>query len=476
MLPVKLQVFNLNYYNFFIVWILLFFVTLVVILMVQLVLLPFVFTSWHVGDGLLVGGDWTAFHRTAVAMAEEIKGKGWSAWELRPNGWMPAGIAGAVYALTTSKPWVLAPLNAAVHATTILLVIKLITVFCNDRRIAVISALPFAFFPSAMLWYTQIHRDGYQILGTVMFLFGLILIIYLGNKRGRYLPLELQGFLCSSSGIFIIWLVRPHSVIILQFMSLLLLLIIAITFLVIVIRKRSNWTTIVIKLVLISILVLVNYSMSQIGDTSKYQREYIPDSVSKAGTSEESINEAAALDWERVSWLPKVVDDQLYAVSYLRSVQYPERYGETASGIDYDRVFNNFYDFVLYLPRAFQIAFFAPFPSEWFDVGGSDVSYLFRKVSALEMTFIYIMYPFIVYGIWLWRNKIEMWVTYIFCTFMMLPIVYSVPNVGTVYRYRYGYLMLMVAIGVAAILELRKRIKYKAETVENKNTGPVVRR
>jgi len=105
-------------------WCIFFVYTASIALMVQLILLPKIFPAWHAGDGLLIGIDCYSFHNIAVDLAKKIHAQGWSAWELRPDGQASAGIAGAVYALTVPKPWIVIPINAALHATATLLYLQ----------------------------------------------------------------------------------------------------------------------------------------------------------------------------------------------------------------------------------------------------------------------------------------------------------------------------------------------------------------
>lgn len=431
-------------------WLLVFIVILFIILLVQLVLLAHIFPSWHAGDGLLVGGDWIRFQKAAVAMAERINSEGWSAWELRPRGWFPAGIAGAVYALTWTKPWTLAPLNAAVHATTFLLVVKLCLLFVDNRRAAILAALPFAFFPSAMLWYTQIHRDGYYILGLVLFIYGLLLIINL-VKRGN---IELLGFISALCGLVIIWLVRPHSVAIFYYTTLMLSILVILALVVLFARKMVTGKKFFTKLILIALLVAVIIPLKETEGAFKYlsapEETFEPQFEEVAEAKEEKETHR----WTRTPWLPESIDNQFYSMALLRTETYPARFGEAASSIDFDVSFHSVNDFIFYLPRALQVAFLAPFPVDWFGEGGHSSTTFFRRVSAFEMVFTYLMLLSLIYGIWIWRKRIELYILVLFCTVMMLPIVYAVPNVGTVYRYRYGFLMLLVSLGVVALYRL----------------------
>jgi hypothetical protein len=60
----------------------------------------------------LIRGDPQYYHMLASDLADRIVREGWSAWSLRPEGQGNAGITAALYAATTTKPWMVIPLNA----------------------------------------------------------------------------------------------------------------------------------------------------------------------------------------------------------------------------------------------------------------------------------------------------------------------------------------------------------------------------
>jgi len=446
------------------IWLGFFMVTVTMILVVQLILLPYIFPNWHAGDGLVRGGDWVSFHRVAIQMAERIDLEGWQAWEIRPRGWMPAGVAAAVYALTWPKPWTLAPLNAAVHATTALLIFNIILVFTASRKASFIAALPYAFFPSAMLWYSQIHRDGYNILGMLLFVFGILKIFKSDNNTGHQRWSEGLGLLAAISGILLIWLVRPHALNIFYYVLMLIMLLLILHLSILVMQRKAHLKSVLIKISSLGLILLVIFSLSNTEGTSKYQREHL---IEKDPLSivelKEKTRAGEGYHWIKTKWLPGAIDNHFYSMAVIRSVEYPEIYGVTASGIDDDVSLHSFTDYIFYLPRSLQIAFLAPFPRDWFKEGKYDSTTFFRRITAFEMLFIYMALVSLAYGVWVWRKKIETYIVLTFCTIMMLPIVFTVPNVGTVYRYRYGYLMLLVSLGVAAFYQLVQAFREKKE-------------
>ena len=158
------------------IWLGFFAYAVLVALIIQLVVLPYLFPAWHAGNGLLKGLDCVWFHELAVELAQKINAQGWSAWKLRPSGQAPAGIAGAIYAISVPKLWTTIPLNAALHATAALVLLKILLIFISRWRIAILFVLPFLMYPSAVTWYSQNHKDGYSIAGVFLFVYGWILL------------------------------------------------------------------------------------------------------------------------------------------------------------------------------------------------------------------------------------------------------------------------------------------------------------
>ncbi len=179
--------------------------------LVQRVVLPYLFPAFHAGHGLLVGGDWIEFHRLAVERAEAIRAHGWEAWSLRPEGQAPAGIAAAIYAITVPEPWTVIPVNAALHAGAALVLLRIVSRFVPDWRLAVAGVLPFFLYPSAMAWYTQNHKDAYFIAGLYLLLNAWVVLACCDTWQGGRRRLAEVG-LCTVGGAALVWLVRPYGV------------------------------------------------------------------------------------------------------------------------------------------------------------------------------------------------------------------------------------------------------------------------
>ena len=190
------------------VWLATFVYAALAAMLVQFVILPHLLPAWHAGDGLLVGGDWVVFHGYAANRAARIRAEGWSAFELRPYWNAPVGIASAIYALTWPKPWTLIPLNAALHATAAALLFRLLRGVVADWRWALVGVAPFVFYPSALVWISQIHKDG-------VFIAGYLCLFVAWAELARHDPETLhwrglgRALVLLPVGLGAIWLVRP---------------------------------------------------------------------------------------------------------------------------------------------------------------------------------------------------------------------------------------------------------------------------
>ncbi|OIO34510.1 MAG: hypothetical protein AUJ70_00930 [Candidatus Omnitrophica bacterium CG1_02_40_15] len=91
-----------------------------------------------------------------------------------------------------------------------------------------------------------------------------------------------------------------------------------------------------------------------------------------------------------------------------------------------------------------------------------------RKISAFEMAVVYFALIFLPYAIWYWRKRIEIWIIFIFCIYMMLVYGLVVCNIGTLYRMRYVYITTLVALGIAGFIASLGQLKIKREYWKNK--------
>ena len=140
-----------------------------------------------------------------------------------------------------------------------------------------------------------------------------------------------------------------------------------------------------------------------------------------------------------------------------------------ASNIDKGIDFCKNEDLIRYIPRALQIAFFAPFPSKWFAVEKRNSSPIEIYISAVEMFYCYIAYFGLLYWFFSYRRwSVSLVVPIAFAVGMSLLLGLTVANVGTLYRMRFPFAMIFVSIGMAGILQL---VKIRPPWVENSDSN-----
>lgn len=434
------------------IWILVFVYASIVSIAVQFVVLPVFFPNHNCpwAKGMILGTDSATFHLAAVKMYHEIQNEGWSAWRLsagdRANNIPASGIAGImalIYALTIPEPWVMIPLNAALHATAAVALILIFRRFTNEFREAALAAIPFIFFPTSMGWYAQIHKDGFVIAGLFIYMLGVVGFI---DVREPVKPA--QAAVTTVMGGALIWLMRPYQVQMLLPFTILI-------FFVIGVKNFALWrqSTVTGKMAMRSIAMMVI--------TCVFLSFLTTGGVNEERIASSSHKENIRIKWTPSHWLPDFIDNRLYVIAQLRKgFQSAVQYAGSSSQIDADVGFLSSKDLISYIPRAIEIAFLAPFPDSWFDSGGylGEVSSYMRKLVAIEMIFIYVLLPCAAFAVWQWRWRAELWALLVIAVPPMIigALVYCTS--GTLHRMRYGNLTFIIGFG---ILWLRSRVRER---------------
>jgi len=203
-------------------------------LVLQLLIIPILFSNAGAAEGLVVL-DSTGFHEHAKAKAAEISSFGWSAWELRPHGQSPVGIASVFYVIFGSAPISMLPFNAAVHALSACLVMTILRNFFSAIP-TLIGSLAFALNPAAFEWVSQIHRDGVFILGNLLLFMGILRFINeAGETDNKSLKRWAGVLLPPIVGTLLIWVARMYWVQV----ALVTVLVIAALFMIAVIFRKN---------------------------------------------------------------------------------------------------------------------------------------------------------------------------------------------------------------------------------------------
>ncbi|MDD5120692.1 MAG: hypothetical protein PHR84_05225 [Candidatus Omnitrophica bacterium] len=171
-------------------------------------------------------------------------------------------------------------------------------------------------------------------------------------------------------------------------------------------------------------------------------------------------NDLIKFHWKRSFWLPLFFEKKAYSLALARE-GFRLSGPQAKSNIDSNISFGNVKGILAYLPRAAQIVFLAPFPNQWLQEGSHPGNTLMRRMAAYEMIAVYLILLFLPYALWHWRKRIEIWIIFLFCTYIMLMHGLVVCNVGSLYRMRYPYIMTLVSLGIAGFIVFLNDIRSK---------------
>lgn len=385
-------------------------------LLLQQVVLPL--TPWHAGHGLLVGGDWVSFHVSADRLATLIEEVGWAHWQLRPEGNAPIGIAAALYALTgIHELWVVLPVNAALYAMAAVLLWHGMRMLTRKPAIALAALLPMFLFPSTAMIWGQIHKDVWVLAGAMGLVWGMVRLGREGASLNTCVALIGLAVVCT----LLIWVMRPYANAIFFAASA-----IGVVVLIILMRPRGAiWWLAAGSFLFAQATVIVFIAQGQA------QAPEPPCDI-----------------WQQRPSVP-LLDNQLAGLACAREA-FRHGYPNAGSNIDTEVGFRNARDIAAYMPRALQIALFAPFPAMWGEKAQQTDGAVKRLLAIPEM----ILYYLALAGCVLAavksqaRERAIMAALVSFSLFSVLAYALVVTNIGTLYRMRYPSMLLLCALGM----------------------------
>jgi len=134
-------------------------------------------------------------------------------------------------------------------------------------------------------------------------------------------------------------------------------------------------------------------------------------------------------------------------------------YRSAGSNVDTDVQLNVTSDLILYLPRAAEIGFLAPFPRMWV-ARGIQVGLAGRLFSGAEMLVMYALLVLVCITLFYERKRLSVWFLFAVSAAACVALGYVVVNVSALYRMRYVYfimLIILAAHGFQIIRRLRER-------------------
>ncbi|MGB4116662.1 MAG: hypothetical protein WBK51_08970 [Polaromonas sp.] len=492
------------------VWLRIFLYAIFTGLLIQLVVLPYFFSQLHAGNGLLAGRDWVGFHEQAAVHAQQIALNGWETFRLRPDGDNAIiGMTSFFYVIFGPHPWTLLPLSAAMFATGGLALFSMLKRLNLDDSEAGIALLPYLFFPSALLQYGQIHKDVFCTAGVLVILWAWVGLLRKERKLSEVFPL----LLISAFALILVSVFRPYFMF--PFLGLALGLlawnVLRIGWQLTRLQARlsgprpypelkfSFQSAVILAfvsgLVYVLSITYLDVNMRSVGsDDSEYRlvfpvfvlksnetvrsadtvRLYSAGSAGSAGSAEardaslKMANlEAAAIKAVQECRPIVILRDDAFVENTINRIFLKiavARAGFTSSGgataasnIDKGINFCKNEDLIHYIPRAMQIALFAPFPSKWFSTEKRNSSAVEIYISAVEMFYSYVAYIGLLYWLVSYRRwRIELLLPVAFALGLTLLLGLTVANVGTLYRMRFPFAMIFISLGMVGLMQMAK--------------------
>lgn len=416
---------------------------------IQTLLVSHLLPSFNLGDGLIIL-DSVGFNQIAKAKAREIAELGWQAWELRPQGQFPAGVASAFYVLWTPMPYSLLPFNALVHALSACLVFWLLRGWFAPLP-AIIGSVVFAVNPSAMEWVAQIHRDGVFILGNL-----LVLVALMQFRRGlssEGIREFVWGCIWAGCGTGLVWMARSYWVQVLFVAMIGAALLLAAY----AVYRRSIrngvvlLTAIGVVLIMQGWLIAFHTSIEPLPELPVAKKPnvetYVPELKSETAMRA-TVDVDGTLFWYRTGWLPESIERKFNRIATGR--QGAIRLGGNTM-VDANVLFNSAEDVLAYTPRALQLGILSPMPELWLGKGSTSAMTLARKVMGFATCIFYVCLAGFCTVLVRRRRDLGIWIVLQFCLLGILVYAVTYPNIGALMRFRYGFYMVLIAFGASAL-------------------------
>lgn len=441
------------------IWILFFAYSLLVSVVIQTILLPYVFPQWHAGNGLIFGGDFTTFHKLALDQSVAVNQFGWQVYKLYVSGQLVSGVASFFYVVFYPAPVSVLPWNALLHATAGLALFQILYKLSGWRVPALLGAAVFVVFPSSLRWVSQMHNENYAVVAALLYLLGWVMLReFLIDRRVRTFVSALALLI---SGLVLAGLVRDYLLDVYLIVSLLLGV-----YLIVRTARFKDLRAAGLAATVILIMLLTNYSIAENLPTftRMLKRQTVSNIVMENGAvpvasgpqTAQTACDIRAIGWSRTPGLPLWVDDKICSLATIRARSI-RAWEQGSTPIDVEVDLSSSLKMAAYASRALQIALLSPFPNQWFVDGAKAPSDFMKRIAVVEINFIYVCYGFLLAGFWKWRKNELFHMLLIFSLLFLFIYAVVTPNVGNLYRFRYPYMMPIASLGV--VLMVRKRME-----------------
>ncbi len=367
------------------------------------------------GIGITFAIDGKTYHQVAIEMVSEWKTTGFTAW-LNTKAPLHSRLHSLSYMMFG---WLLGynvlsaePLNLF-YFLGILSCVYFLGRELFDVQTGLLAAAIVAVWPTFLLHSTQLIRDPLSILCL------LALMLVLTMLLGREFPLLEAGLLGVAGAILVtvFWLARGNM-----------------------------WNVVIIG-VAITVVMLAGRMIRarKFVKSNAFAVIFIIAALVVAPSRLESTTLPGVRPAVTTLTIPSTIKQMSGRRAGFRS------YTSQASNIDEDVQFNSTSDVIRYLPRAFVIGLFAPFPNMWIEVGSFGRAH--RLLSGVETLAMYFLYLAAALCVWRERRNLKMWLVFLVAAIGMLALGLVVVNAGALFRIRYVFWMMMIVLAARGLLD-----------------------
>lgn len=399
-------------------------------------------------------GEPLYYHTVAQAQLAKLQTSGLQSFELWPSGQGPAGIASLLY-WVWNNPYIVVLVNMLLHGISAV-AMALILMRWFSPTVAIIGTVPLVFSPYMMLWFSQVNKESYALVGVLLFTLGALKLF--GAKSYASWREPLPAVLTALAGIALLGLVRPYVNQMLLPVSTVGLLAAGAVW---AYRRQhgGRWFSAA------GLLVLAAMAMASSGAASDKSMQLFDKFSSATRPAESGIAKDCYLavdieHWRNTDLLPAFVNRKLKAIAGSRCNMFTIL--ETQSNptmlhsfVDQNRLLGASLDMLAYAPRAAALGIFAPWPDRWF--------YTFTHRPSV----FYSIAPFEAFVLYAGLAGIVVWLASGGSASILIPVAMSLPVmaiyglatpfIGALYRYRYPWWILLLCLGLAAIIDLSCR-------------------
>lgn len=397
------------------------------------------------------------YQRGAVRLTEVLKQDGAAAWAAEPQPVhvrlisLPFALFGS---LTGYGPLSAEPFNLLCYLAVVGLALLLGREVGGDRA-GLLAAGAVALWPTLLLHTLQLLKDPLFIAGAVALV--LCVTTWLTREYGRAGAAAATVFM--GVVILLLLLIRLH------FAAVIFALVLTGAALLVVRqlaeRRLLYWNmappALITSGALLLILALLFFKPPPVQKFKQHPSdgEGPPKAVVSAGErmpSAVTYLPRAAADAGRVEKLMASADRAARRVGSIR-YRFSAFYAEAGSGVDGGVRFNDLKSLVLYLPRAFVIGWWAPFPNTWMGAG-KRVGSAGKLLSGVETLVMYAVELLALAAVLLPPRRLAAGLLLGVCGFGVTALGLVVPNIGALYRFRYSFWVLLIVLGAKGLESL----------------------